>query len=158
MIYADKKPKCVMSDELGISTGGTSAFGSFVTRASFDSRKWQALVGLVMQNPNILTALDDQISNLIGSAWVGHMSEEAARASLPLLRLKEDSGYHETIQGLEQGEFMVRDWTKRVRKVRVDRDWWHQDLLDALDTTPEGEGSYRETLDGEFAGQLGVGA
>lgn len=158
VIYADKRPKCVMSDELGISTGGTSAFGSFVTRASFDSRKWQALVGLVMQNPNILTALDDQISNLIGSAWVGHMSEEAARASLPLLRLKEDSGYHETIQGLEQGEFMVRDWTKRVRKVRVDRDWWHQDLLDALDTTPEGEGSYRETLDGEFAGQLGVGA
>lgn len=158
VIYADKKPKAVLSDELGISTGGTSAFGSFVTRASFDSRKWQALVGLVMQNPNILTNLDEQISNLVGSAWIGRMSEEAARASLPLLRLREDSGYHEGIQTLEQGEFMVRDWKQRVRKVRVDRDWWHQDLIDALDTTPEGEGSYRESLDGEFAGRLGLGA
>ena len=65
--------------------------------------------------------------------------------------MRDDSGYHEVITGLERGEFVVRDWRGRVRKVYVDRDWWDPALLAALDTNPEGEGTYDEA-DGIFAG------
>lgn len=150
-IYADRKPKAVLLDELGISTGGESSFSTFAVRASFDSRKWNALVALLFQNPNTLTGLDTQITNLIGSSFIGRMDADAARAALPLLGLRDDSGYHEVITGLEPGEFVVRDWRDRVRKVYVDRDWWDPTLLAALDTNPEGEGSYDEA-DGIFAG------
>lgn len=78
------------------------------------------------------------------------MDETAARAGLPLLRLRDDSGYHHAITRLEPGEFLVRDWHARVRKIRVDRDWWHPDLRAALDTTPGGEGSYVEDAGDEI--------
>ncbi len=149
-IYADRKPKAVLLDELGISTGGAGSFSSFAVRSAFDSRKWNALVGLIFQNPNTLMNLDAQISNLAGAAFIGRMDETAARAGLPLLRLRDDSGYHHAITRLEPGEFLVRDWHSRVRKVRVDRDWWHPDLRAALDTTPGGEGSYVEDAGDEI--------
>ena len=152
-IYADRKPKAVLLDELGISTGGAGSFSSFAVRAAFDSRKWNALVGLIFQNPNTLMNLDAQITNLAGSAFIGRMDDTAARAGLPLLRLREDCGYHHVITRLEPGEFLIRDWHNRVRKVRIDRDWWHPDLCDALDTNPEGEGTYLEdTGDDIFTG------
>ena len=150
-IYADRKPKAVLLDELGISTGGAGSFSSFAVRSSFDSRKWHALVALIFQNPNTLTKLDAPIGNLIGSAFIGRMDDAAARDALPLLGLRGDSGYHEVITGLERGEFVVRDWRDRVRKVYVDRDWWDPALLAALDTNPEGEGTYDEA-DGIFSG------
>ena len=143
-IYADRKPKAVLLDELGIATGGAGSFSSFAVRSSFDSRKWHALVALIFQNPHTLLGLDPQISNLAGAAFIGRMDETAARAGLPLLRLRDDSGYHDAITTLEQGEFLVRDWHGRARKIRVDRDWWHPDLIAALDTTAGGEGTYDE--------------
>ena len=143
-IYADRKPKAVLLDELGISTGGAGSFSSFAVRSAFDSRKWNALVGLIFQNPNTLMNLDAQISNLAGAAFIGRMDETAARAGLPLLRLRDDSGYHHAITALQPGEFLVRDWLGRVRKVYIDRSWWDTDLFTALDTNPEGEGTYRD--------------
>lgn len=154
VIYADKKPKAVWSDELGISTGGAGAFSSFITRSSFDSRKWHALIGLLFQNPNILAALNDQISNLLGSVWIGRMDEGAAKGAVPLLRLPENAGYEQEILTLDQGEFLVRHWDKNnsVRRVRVDRDWWHQDLFDATNTTPGGAESYDESRGADIFG------
>lgn len=143
-IYADRKPKAVLLDELGISTGGAGSFSSFAVRSAFDSRKWNALVGLVFQNPNTLMALDAQIGNLAGAAFIGRMDDTAARAGLPLLRLRDDSGYHHAITALAPGEFLVRDWLGRARKVYVDRSWWDPHLFAALDTTPGGEGTYRD--------------
>lgn len=149
-IYADRKPKAVLLDELGISTGGAGSFSSFAVRSAFDSRKWNAMVTLIFQNPNTLMGLDTQIGNLAGAAFIGRMDETAARAGLPLLRLRDDSGYHHAITRLEPGEFLIRDWLGRVRKVYVDRGWWHPDLRDALDTTPGGEGTYSEDAGDEI--------
>jgi len=138
VVYADKRPKTVMLDELGISTGGAGSFSTFAVRSSFDSRKWNAAVGLVFQNPATLMALDPQISNLAGAAFIGRMKDEStAHAALPLLRLPDDSGYHKAVQALETGEFLVRDWAGRVRKARVDMDWWDPRLIEALDTNPD---------------------
>lgn len=138
VVYADKRPKAVLLDELGISTGGAGSFSSFAVRSSFDSRKWNAMVGLIFQNPATLMALDPQISNLAGAAFIGRMSDETtARSALPLLRLDDESGYHEAIQALQTGEFLVRDWQNRVRKTRVDMDWWDPALIAALDTNPD---------------------
>ena len=138
VVYADKNPKAVFLDELGISTGGAGSFSSFAVRASFDSRKWNALIALMFQNPSTLYALDPQISNLAGAAFIGRMEDrETARSALPLLRLRDDSGYHEAIQALQTGEFLVRDWQGRVRKTRVDHDWWPTGLAEALDTNPD---------------------
>lgn len=154
VMYADKSPKVIMNDELGLSTTGESSLTALLTRASYDSRKWQALLGLAFQNPNLLMGLDDQITNLLGSVWIGRMDGAAATGALPLLRLPENQGWEEVIEGLNQAEFVVRHWDRkqpkgqpaakdRIRKVRVDRDWWHPDLIAATDTTP-GE-AYDET-------------
>lgn len=153
-IYADRRPKLVLLDELGISTGGAGSFSSFATRAAFDSRKFAAAVPIMCQNPNTLLGLDSQISNLAGAAFIGRMDEGAAIASMPFLRLKEDTGYHHAIETLETGEFMVRGWDDRVRKIRVDRDWWEPCLLDALDTNPYGDGAEHAAAAATLGGLL----
>lgn len=139
IIYADRDPKAVVLDEMGIATGGAGSFASFSVRSSFDSRKFNALIALMCQNPNTLTALDSQLSNLTGAAFIGRMDEDAALNALQFLRLKEDSGYHAAIETLQTGEFMVRGWDGRVRKIVVDRDWWDPALTAALDTNPYGD-------------------
>ena len=109
-------------------------------------------VGLVFQNPEMLLNLSGEISNLIGAAWIGRMEEAAALAALPFLRLDPGHGYEQAIATLETGEFLVRDWRGRVRKVRVDNSWWHPDLLDALNTNPHGTGRVAEVDDLIVAG------
>ena len=151
-IYRDKQRKTVTMDEIGISMGGASSFGPFAARASADSRKWNASVSLVFQNPEMLLNLSGEISNLIGAAWIGRMEEAAALAALPFLRLDPGHGYEQAIATLETGEFLVRDWRGRVRKVRVDNSWWHPDLLDALNTNPHGTGRVAEVDDLIVAG------
>jgi energy-converting hydrogenase Eha subunit A len=138
-MYADQDPKAILVDEGGIITGGYGSFAPFMVRASFDSRKNNAFVALLFQNPNTVINLDPQIANLSGMAAIGRMGdEETARAALPLLRLPQDSGYHQLITTLHPGEFVVRDWRGRVRTVAVDRSWWSTDLVEALNTTPGG--------------------
>lgn len=139
-VYADKRPKVVMMDELGLSTSGEGALGAFIMRAAADSRKWNAHIGLAFQNPDMLTSIGAQISNLSGAAFIGRMKDkDTATSALPLLRLEPDSGYHAAIQALQTGEFLVRDWRGRVRKTRVDMDWWPSGLAAALDTNPEAD-------------------
>ena len=154
IIYADKDPKVIMSDELGLSTGGSTSFNSFLTRSSYDSRKWMALIGMLFQNPNLLTRLDDQITNLLGSVWIGRMGGAAAQAALPLVRLPEGRGFDQEIARLEQGEFVVRHWDskRKVRRVRVDRDWWHEDFMAASNTTAGGAATPYDEGIGELFG------
>ena len=139
VIYSDRDPKAIFLDEMGIATGGAGSFSSAAIRYSFDSRKWNALINIMVQNPNTLTGMDDQISNLTGAAFIGQMDEDAALAAMPFLRLKPDSGYHHAVETLETGEFVVRGWDGRVRKVRLDRDWWDDALVAALNTNPYGD-------------------
>jgi hypothetical protein len=139
VMYADKAPKMIAHDEAGISTAGGNSMGSHITRAGFDSRKWNALVAVASQNPSTLADLNREFENLVGAAFIGRMDRKAAVGALPLLRLEGDQGHEWTISDLEQGEFLVRDWLGRVRKVAVDRGWWDHDLLAALDTNPHGE-------------------
>lgn len=156
LMYADKNPKTIQMDEIGISTGGAGgSFGPFLTRASVDSRKWNANVGLYFQNPRMLLDLDPEMANLVGCAWVGRMAEGAAKSALDILRLDRGLGFERLIAGLDQGEFVVRDWVGRVRRVRVDRDWWDPATLEAIDTTPLGEGTYDAA---ELADLFGVRA
>lgn len=140
-IYANKDPKTVILDELGISTSasaGGGSFTSFAVRLAFDSRKWNASGVLMFQNPSTLLDLDRDVLNLIGAAFVGRMKKDAAISALPLLGLEPDSGYDAAIQRLTPGEFLVRDWRGRVRKTLVDQDWWDRALVAALNTTPTG--------------------
>lgn len=142
-MYADKARKSIQMDEMSIVTGGAGgSFAPFMTRASVDSRKWNTNVGLYFQSPRMLLDIDPEIDNLIGSAWIGRMAEKTAVAALDLLRVEKGIGFEKDIAALDQGEFMVRDWLGRVRKVRVDRDWWDLDTLAAIDTNPHGEGTY----------------
>lgn len=153
VMYADKERKFIPLDEIGVAaSGGHGSFGPFMTRASTDSRKWNAAVALLGQNPDMLTSIADNVTNLVGSAWVGRMTEDAAREVQPVLGLRTDSGHDQTVVSLEQGEFLVRDWAGRVRRVRVWRDHWDELLRAALDTNPYGENSL-ELVDGGIFGR-----
>lgn len=149
-MYADTSPKTIVVDEGGIITGGQSSFAPFMVRASFDSRKNNAFVCLLAQNANTLMELDPQIGNLAGMAVIGRMQDEAsARAALPLLRLPEDSGYHQLLTGLRTGDFVIRDWAGTVRTVGVDRAHYTPDLLWALETNPGVTNPDEDTSDDE---------
>lgn len=150
-VYQDRDPKAVFFDEMAVSTNGGGSFATFCNRLSADSRKWNVFAAILAQNPATILGLDANIGNLAGSAWIGRMGDPgAARDALDLLRLPADSGYDMSILRLEQGEFLVRSWTGEVRRVVVDRSWWNQDLLDALDTTAGGEGQYADAPGGLF--------
>ena len=49
---------------------------------------------------------------------------------------------------------MVRGWDDRVRKIRVDRDWWEPCLMDALDTNPYGDGAEHAAAAATLGGLL----
>lgn len=145
-MYADRRPKFICMDELSVSgKGGGASFRPFMVRAATDSRKRYANVTLVGQTPSMYTDLGPEVSTLIGAAWVGRLDAKVAPAALPILGLPEGHGYEEVIAGLPQGHFVHRDWRHRIRKVEVTRGWWHPALLEALDTTAGGEGSYDDT-------------
>jgi hypothetical protein len=80
------------------------------------------------------------------------MTEDAAREVQPVLGLRPDSGHDQTIVSLDQGEFLVRDWSNRVRRVRVWREHWDELLRAALDTNPYGENNL-EVIDGGIFGR-----
>jgi len=137
VIYSDKLPKVVVNDELGLSGGaGGGAFKQLLSRVQVDSRKWNALVMLLAQNPSMLYQLDPQIANLLGQVWLGRMKKDAALASLKLAGLEEGYRFEDVINSLQQGQWLVRDWQNRKPIVTVDRDLWDEDLFNALNTTP----------------------
>lgn len=155
-MYADRQPKQITMDELGILAPAGEGASPVLMRAATESRKWGATVNVVGQTPSMLTNLGDQVSNLVGTAFIGQMDEQTATECLPLLGLRPESGHAATVASLARGEYLVRqdrgDGKQTVRRVYVDRSWWEPELLDALDTTPGGgEGAYVDTLDVEAA-------
>jgi hypothetical protein len=154
VMYADRDPKQVTMDELGIVAAGGQGASPVLLRGGTESRKFGATVNVVGQTPSMFTALGDQVSNLVGFVAVGMMDEVTAAECLPLLGLRPESGHAQTVASLGRGEFVIRRATitngrREVmrRRVYVDRSWWHPELLAALDTTPGGEGSYDAGVD-----------
>lgn len=138
VVYADKKPKVVWNDELGLTGGvGAGSFAQSMGRYLVDSRKWNACIGILGQNPGMFTRLDEEISNLLGQVWTFRLKKEVARAALPLIGLPDGYRYEEVIAGLDNGQALVSDWKDRNPVVTIDQGAWDKDLLAALDTNPE---------------------
>lgn len=139
-MYANRLPKTIIADETGIVASGASTFRSFLLRGSRDSRKTNTCFCVLSQNPADLLELAPQITNLIGSAFMGRLEDdETAAAALKILGAPTGHGYEKALtSGMEPGEFLMRDWNGNVDKVRVDLDW-RPDLLATLDTTPKQE-------------------
>ena len=135
-IWADKGPKGHFDDELGI-TGGSTSFGSFLTRAAYDSRKWGASVWLAFQTMHALAQLPDQeVDSLIGPRFVGRTSGRTADAAAATLLGETGGAWRPVLPDLADGEFVVQDWRRRQRRTQVDQGWWRPELRRALDTTP----------------------
>ena len=135
-IWADKQPKGHFDDELGIS-GGSASFGSFLTRASLDSRKWAASIWFAFQTMTALDALpDDEIDSLIGPRFVGRTSGTTADAAAARLLGETHPRWRALLPELRDGEMVTYGWDRKVRAVQVDQAWWRPALRAVLDTTP----------------------
>lgn len=132
-MYADMEPKSIFSDELGV-TG--SFFRNFVIRGSRESRRRNTWFGMATQNPGGFLDITDEIETLIGSAFVGEVEGDNATANaLKLLGVPRGHGYEHVLGTLTSGEFLMRDYEKRVDRIRVDIGYRPQ-VAAALDTTP----------------------
>lgn len=155
-MYADRQPKVITLDEVGIlaASGAQGGASPLVMRAGAESRKYGATVVVLGQTPDMFTSMGDQIDSQVGTAIVGRLgSVSASRAGCVLLGLSPDSGHDATLRSLGQGEFCIRRSRPQVqaqgvptfgrqdtvRRVYVDPTGWHEHLLAALDTTPEGK-------------------
>lgn len=137
-MYADQAPKVILTDETGIIAAGASSFRSFLNRGALDSRKNNAMFGVLSQNPAHLLKIDPEIVNIVGAAFWGRATDEgAAAAALRILGVPDGHGYEKVLRNLEHGvgDFVMRDWHGNVDRVRIDLGW-RPDLLDALDTNP----------------------
>lgn len=136
VMYADREPKVIGTDEGGIAAAAGSSFKSFALRGSRDSRKHNTYFGLLMQNPSDALEVSDEIDNLLGTAFIGRVTGEGPiAAALKLLGVPRGCGYEKVLPNLEPGEFVMRDYYGRVDKMRVDLGH-RPELLAALKTTP----------------------
>lgn len=135
-LWADRDPKMFVADEAGITTGGLSSFAAFLLRIGYDSRKYGVSAGLAFQTMSTLSRLDDHVTSLIGAAFLGRTNAVNAAAALPLLGLPEGQGWAGLPAGFAPGEFFVSGWDDRIRRVHVDKVWWHPSLAAATETTP----------------------
>lgn len=133
-LYAHRGPKVIVNDETGIATAGQSSWSSYILRASRDSRKHEGAIYSLGQNVGDMTRIDAEITNLIGSAWVGHLDVQSAEAALGALGLPAGQGYERIPARLGTGEWLRRGWDGQVERYQ------HvvlPHLLDALNSTPE---------------------
>jgi len=143
MYESRDEPVNLTFDELRQVNSVGSSFTSLVNRLVVDSRKFFGHVGLLFQSPRMVMELDESIANLAGCIWVGRLDEKDAKDARVLLRDNDlGSGIEARIADQTAGEFTVLDWLKRRRQVYVDRSWWSDELLKALDTTPGQRGQY----------------
>ncbi len=137
-MYADKRPKLIISDEQGIIGAGSNAFTTFLVRASRDSRRYNACIALLSQNPSDLTSLTTEATNLISWAMIGGMSSvEAAEAGLDVLGVPRGFGYERTVVSLPRGAFLMRDYEGVIDTVEVYGE--HLPALDAALSTDPGQ-------------------
>ena len=136
-IWLDREPKAYFADELTGAIGlGNEQYTRFLNRVATDSRKFAALVFLMMHTSQTWDRIDRGFLSLLGAAFVGRTEEANAVGSLPALRVRPGIGWEETVQQLHTGEFVVRTFGGAVRQVIVDQQWWPQELIDATSNTP----------------------
>ena len=141
-IWLDREPKAYFADELTGAIGlGNEQYTRFLNRVATDSRKFAALVFLMMHTSQTWDRIDSGFLSLLGAAFVGRTEEQNAIGSLPALRVKAGLGWEEAVQQLRTGEFIVRTFGDAerkgaVRQVIVDQQWWPQELIDATSNTP----------------------
>jgi hypothetical protein len=159
-----RKPKderhLAIFDELGILEQ-FSSFRAVFTRFSRDSRKLNTFVGKADQTPHGIARLG--LLPFVGSAFVGVAdSDEAAMASLDILKVKPDPAYADVIARLPRPkpsrplpyrDFIYRDATGVVDRVRVRADH-RPGLADLLDTTPRPAESGTRAVEGPVPHQL----
>ena len=139
-IWASTDPTTFFADEMGVLMGGFSSVRSSILRLAYDSRKVDAAAILAAQTPHPILEIDPDVDNLVGAALLGRCHRKTAERALPLLGLEPGHGWEDRAPRLETGEFVVSGFDRvpaaRPRQVRVDRAWWHPDLIAATDTTP----------------------
>ena len=139
--WASQDPTTVWVDELGVLMDGVASIASGVKRASFDSRKVDLAIGFGAQTASPFHRIDPEVEGLIGTAFIGHTSSKVtARAALPLMGVEEGQGWEGRITGLpstgDSRSFIVCGLDGRPREVAIDQQWWHPDLVAAVNTTP----------------------
>lgn len=139
-IWADRAAKYFFGDELGITTGGASAFTPFLMRLMYDSRKFNAASILAFQTFSTLARLDPNVSTLIGAKFVGRTAADDAADVLPLMGLPAGRGWEQKIAAQRPGTFTVSDWSGQVATVAVDQSWWEPAMRSATYTTPQTPG------------------
>lgn len=155
VVYSDQDEKFIANDEAGLIGGqGAAEWGPLLSRYLADSRKWNALIAIIGQNPNMLTAINEEVANQLGQIWAFRMSEDAAAKVLRMMGLPAGYGFESMIVDLLPGEALVRDWNKRFPVVQVDIDAMDPELVAALDTNPDKTARRRED---RYVRRLGVG-
>lgn len=133
-IWADRKPKGHFDDELGIS-GGSTVQGSFLTRLSADSRKFDCSGWIAAQTMTAFSQLPNaEIDSLFGVRFVGRSQGPTATAAAERLLTP---AWVDAIPSLADGQFIVSGWTGKPRIVQADLSWRDPELVAALNTTPE---------------------
>lgn len=155
-MQSSQKPKVIVNDEVGILGEDASAYSAMLVRGNRDSRKFNTFFGQLTQNPDDMLRLTSQISNLIGTAFIGRMKDyDSAAAGLALAMVPTGIGYEKTLLNVEPGSFLMRDYDGNVEVVDVDLGW-RPDLAEALNTTPPTEpvaddgGDWMRALDREM--------
>lgn len=137
LLWADRRPKLIVHDEQTSQVGeGGSAHARHLSRAATDSRKFAGAMIVIMHTAETLTRIDPGFVSLLGAHFAFRTAEANAAGFLPALRVREGTGWAERIERLDTGVAVARSWDDRVREVVVDRSWWPDTLVRALDSTP----------------------
>lgn len=143
LIYASAtrtRRKMLVLDEMHV-LGDWASGRALFKRLARDSRKWNVAVLAAGQNPT--DALDLNVQNLIGGAFVGRITDEKTAAeALQLLGVEVGIGYEDVLRGLSPVEerdlfrqFLMLDAFGRVGKISVTFED-DPELLKALNTRP----------------------
>jgi hypothetical protein len=144
LVYSGERAtrKLLVLDEMHVLGQWTSGRAMF-NRLSRDSRKYNVAVLAAGQNPR--DALDLDVQNLIGGAFVGRVNDvQTAAEALRLLQIPTGVGYEQTVRELspvayrdQYRQFLMLDVYGRVGIIQVTFDD-DPELLAALNTRPGG--------------------
>lgn len=142
LVYAGNRHrrKMLVLDEMHVLAEWSSGRALF-KRLARDSRKWNVAVLAAGQNPS--DALDLDVQNLIGGAFVGRIADDQTAAdALRLLRIETGVNYEEVVRGLsphdrrdDYRQFLMLDVFGRVGIIQVTFDD-DPELLEAINTRP----------------------
>ena len=137
-LFSTRERGWFVADELDIATGGVGAFSSFVRLLIYDVRRYNKWAALVTKSMSTLRALDEDVTSLLGWVMQGRVGDDVGAASaMRLLGEHVDPGVRHELLTLADGEWFIRGWDGRVRRVPFDQAWWQEDLIRHTYTKPE---------------------